>query len=313
MGPGRFSFPPDIPCPPMLPPQSAAPPRATIAHDAPPIVGVGLFTARPSTLTFRPAPVGTGLCFRRTDLPGSPLIPALHTHVVPQDRRTVLVATPGDASSPGVQTVEHVLSALVALGITDAFIDIAGIEAPIADGSSQPFVDALLAVGLQEFDQPIAPLIITEPITLYFGPSRVQALPLDVAATEYTYHLEYPPGSPIAPQSASITIPLDRSGSAAYAADVAPARTFSTAQEAQAARQMGLFAHLTPRDMLVIGPDSPIENSYRFPNEPARHKLLDLIGDLALAGRPIQGRIIATRTGHAQNHALAAKIAALPG
>lgn len=288
-------------------------PRATIARDAQPIVGVGLFTARPSTLTFRPAPVGTGLCFRRTDLPGSPITPALHTHVVPQDRRTVLVATPGDANSPGVQTVEHVLSALVALGITDAFMDIAGIEAPIADGSSQPFVGALLAAGVQSLDQPIVPFVITEPITLYFGPSRVQALPLDAAATEYTYHLEYPPGSPIAPQSASITIPFDRSGSAAYAAEVAPARTFSTAQEAQAARQMGLFAHLTPRDMLVIGPDGPIENSYRFPNEPARHKLLDLIGDLALAGQPIQGRIIATRTGHAQNHALAAKIAALPG
>lgn len=291
--------------------------RQTLARDAQPIVGVGLFTAKPASLVFRAAPAGTGLCFRRSDLPGEPAIPASTANVLPQDRRTVLVATPSDPKGPSIQTVEHVLSALVGLGVTDAFIDIHGPEAPIGDGSSQPFVTAISAAGLQQLQAPIAPIVITEPIVLTFGSSRVEAHPLDAPATEYAYYLEYPPGSPIGPQSASITLPLGigggKSGFAEYADAVAPARTFSTLQEAQIARQMGLFTHLTPRDMLVIGPDGPVENSYRFPNEPARHKLLDLIGDLALAGRPIQGRIIATRTGHAQNHALAARIAALGG
>jgi UDP-3-O-acyl-N-acetylglucosamine deacetylase len=96
---------------------------------------------------------------------------------------------------------------------------------------------------------------------------------------------------------------------AEYMRDVAPARTFSTLEEAQGARKMGLFGHLTPREMLVIGPSGPVENTLRFENEPARHKLLDLIGDLSLCGRPINGRVIAERSGHALNHEAARVLA----
>ncbi len=285
--------------------------RRTLARDSATVSGVGLFSAKPATLTFRPAPIDAGLVFRRVDLPATPRMPVRADHVLPQDRRTVLVATPGDAKGPGVQTVEHVLSALAALRITDVFIDVHGPEAPIDDGSALAFVRALLGAGFRDLGEPVRPLVIAEPITLDFAGSRVVAEPLDRPATEYVYTLEYPPGGPIPTQSASIEIPLAlRAGAESdYVQAIAPARTFSTVQEAQAARQLGLFAHLTPKDMLVIGPDGPIENSYRFPNEPARHKLLDLIGDLALAGVPIQGRIVATRTGHAQNQALASRLA----
>jgi UDP-3-O-acyl-N-acetylglucosamine deacetylase len=125
------------------------------------------------------------------------------------------------------------------------------------------------------------------------------------------YHLDYGPGAPIAPQTVRF---LSMPGSDEYATAIAPARTFSTLDEAVAMRKMGLFAHLTAAEMLVIGPDGPVENAYRFSDEPARHKLLDMLGDLALATggtRPIQGRVTAWRSGHALNHAMARRLGGL--
>lgn len=254
--------------------------------------------------------------FRRSDLSGSPVIPALATHVLPESRRTLLSAVPGDPGAPSVQTVEHVLSALAGLGITDALVDLAGPEVPILDGSALAFVEAIVAasvVDLGQFPRPM--LIVHETITLADPKSgaSITAEPTSALGLELVYELEYPPGSPIPPQSASMLLPLD--GPAAdYPSQVAPARTFSTLQEAQFARQMGLFAHLSPKDMLVIGPEGPVENVYRLDSEPARHKLLDLLGDLVLSGvlaRGIQARVTARRSGHAHNHEMARRLMAL--
>lgn len=290
-------------------------PRRTLARPAT-LEGRGLFTAQPARLTLSPAPAGSGLVFRRTDLPGSPAIPALATHVLPESRRTLLSAVPGDPAAPSVQTVEHILSALAGLGITDAVIDLAGPEVPILDGSALPFVEAIAAAGITDLGRFPGPmLVVRETITLADPKSGVSitAEPTAALGLELFYDLEYPPGSPIPPQSASMLLPLDEPAPD-YPSQVALARTFSTLQEAQFARQMGLFAHLSPKDMLVIGPEGPVENAYRLDSEPARHKLLDLLGDLALSGlftRGIQARITARRTGHAQNHEMARRLMAL--
>jgi len=235
---------------------------------------------------------------------------------MPESRRTLLSVRPGDKAAPSVQTVEHVLSALAGLGITDALLELDGPEVPILDGSAGPFVEAILAAGVVDLGPVGMPAVsILEPISLIDPASGtgIIAGPSARPGLELVYELEYPPGSPIPPQSASMHLPAG-GPSAEYAAWVAPARTFSTLQEAQMARQMGLFAHLSPKDMLVIGPEGPVENAYRLENEPARHKLLDLLGDLSLCGllaRGLNGKVTARRTGHAQNHEMARRLVAL--
>lgn len=303
-----------------LPAMASAPanipalPRRTLARTAT-LSGVGLFTAKPSTLIIHPVDDAIGPCglqFRRDDVSGSAPIPANVAHVVPESRRTVLSADPSDPGGVTVQTVEHLLSALAGLGITDAVIDVTGPEIPIMDGSAKPFVDAILEAGVIESRAcPSRVAHVVSPIVLDDGKTRIEAQPLPAGAPlgmELTYRLEYPPGAPIPSQEATIFVPAGLPGNG-YSDQVSPARTFCLAQEAQAMRQMGLFTHLTPKEMLVIGPEGPIENAYRFENEPARHKLLDMVGDLALAGCTIIGRVTATRTGHAHNHAMAAQLA----
>ncbi len=299
--------------------------RRTVAAAAT-FSGVTLFTGVQSAVTIRPAKAGHGIAFRRIDLSGEDarrLIPASVAHVVSENRRTVLVADP--AADPGkdpcrVQTVEHLLGALAGLAITDALIDVAGPEVPVGDGSALPFVEAVREVGTttlslngSALDPRMRPLVIREPIVMTAGDGaragEITATPTDDGACHFEYHLDYGEPSPIARQRASLSIALG-SPSKEFAGEIAPARTFCLVEEAQAMQKMGLFQHLTPSEMLVIGDGGPIDNRFRFDDEPARHKLLDLIGDLALVGRPIVGRIVARRSGHALNHAMARAVAA---
>ncbi len=278
--------------------------RRTVAGPAR-VRGAGLFSGAPAEVVIHPDT--HGIVFRRTDLPGSPTIPANPAAIVDDPRRfglplpvparsTTLTAGPG---GPVVLTVEHILSALFGLGITDARVDLDGPEIPIGDGSAGAFVDALVAAGTSEIGPGNQPIVPAESVTV--GDERVgtvTAAPRARPGCSFRYELDYGPGAPIPAQAAQWSPGDD------YAAAVAPARTFCLAAEAEAMRAAGLFSKLTPRDMLVIGPSGPIENAYRFPDEPARHKLLDLIGDLALAGGPIQADFVARRSGHALNHAL---------
>lgn len=295
--------------------------RCTLASEGS-LQGIGLFTGAPTRLTFHPAPQpGAGIIFRRTDLGGTPTVEARIDNVRSEQRRTVLQSrlpdgTPGPAR---VETVEHVLSALAGLGITDALVDIDGPEVPIDDGSAEPFVRVIQRAGLVIFPTPApAPVRIAAPMTLGDKGSQVELLPPDagehggIDGCEYIFRLDYGPNSPIAPQEARLFLPANRVDAEAYIEQVASARTFSTLAEAQAMRQMGMFAQFTPRDLLVIGPDGPIDNSLRFPDEPARHKVLDMIGDLALCGRCIVGKVIATRSGHALNHDVARTLTSFP-
>jgi UDP-3-O-acyl-N-acetylglucosamine deacetylase len=272
---------------------------------------VGLFSGVTCACTFHPAEPGSGIRFRRGDLPGSPAIAGAIASIcsdpsalglpLPKPARCTILA----AGSAFVLTVEHAMSALAGLGVTDAMVDVSGPEVPGLDGSAQPFVEALQRVGFM--DRPEGgpdPLVIRREIVV--GDERsgvVVARPRSQAGCRYCYELDYGANAPLAAQQASWATGQD------YVHEVAPARTFALAQEAAAMKAAGLFRHLSARDMLVIGPEGPIENAYRFPDEPARHKLLDLIGDLALVGRPIQGEIVGRRSGHHVNHALASALA----
>ena len=205
--------------------------------------------------------------------------------------------------SPDVITTEHILSALTGLGITAARIELDSPELPIGNGSADLFVDAFLKAGTVELPHAPAPVHLTKPITVDDGRGgSISAKPSDTP--RYRYELDYGPNAPFPAQHAEWNGHADE-----YAQQVAPARTFSLAEEAAAMQTAGLFSRFTPRELLVLGPDGPIDNELRFDNEPARHKLLDLIGDLTLVGRPFVAEITATRSGHALNHQLARQIA----
>lgn len=301
----------------MTPNTSKPQTRSTVARPAV-VRGIGLFTARESTLTIHPAESGHGLKVHRTDMPYALPFEAHVQHVgqMPHlpGRNTVLMADP--AVSPGshnpfLATVEHVLSALAGLGITDALIECDGPEVPIGDGSALPFVQAIGAAGVHELAGAISEITPTHTIRL--GNEQggtIEIYPRSDPGCEYEYTLDFGLGSPIPISTARFTTP----DPAAYAASIAPARTFCLEHEARALTQAGLFKHLTPKDMLVLdAAGKPIENVLRFPDELARHKLLDLIGDLALSGGPIRARIIAKKSGHALNQSAAKALATLGG
>lgn len=263
--------------------------------------GRGLFTGVETEIAFLPAPVGTGIAIRRTDVPGSSVSATIGALAeappgIPA-RNTTLRA------GAEIITVEHALSALVGLGITDALIEVRGPEVPIADGSALPFAEGLWKAGLRYVGEEAPVLRINREVVVNGRDgARITARPRAQEGCLFTYELDYGPDGPISPQSASFDTGRT---DASYIREVAPARTFCTEAEAAAMQKAGLFKHLTMRDMLVIGPRGPIDNAYRFENEPARHKLLDLMGDLSLVGRPIQGEITAFKAGHALNHAMA--------
>ena len=211
-----------------------------------------------------------------------------------QDRRTSL-----RSGEVVVETCEHCLSALAALGIDNVLIRLDGSELPGGDGSAGPFFDVLTQAGLTEADARRERLKITEPVVVRDGDAVLAAVPCDEPAMHVLYNLDYGADSPIVRQVLSYDC-----SNGNYENQLAPARTFLLEQEARVFQEAGFGPHLTEKDLLVIGPDGPKGNEYRYQDEPVRHKVVDLIGDLYLLGAPIQGRIIAHRSGHALNHAL---------
>lgn len=289
--------------------------------------GMGLFAPVSCSVTIHPAPPCSGITLRRTDLADQPIIRADARHVYsprPEANRdaarhTVLLPAPGKT---GVHTVEHILSALWGMGITDAHCDVNGPEIPMLDASSLPFARAIAEAGIAEPNKNdtrcAEPIIVEEPIEIVAGSGpdapRITAEPAEGPELELHYSLDYGPaaGPVLGPQSASFTLNWQNPDPAAYLAKVAPARTFCTQQEANSFRAAGFFAHLAPGDVLIAGPTGPVETTLRVPHEPAVHKLLDMIGDLALAGRPLYAKVTAHRSGHTLNHQLARALMDLP-
>ncbi len=261
--------------------------------------GKGLLSGVDAELEFLPAPPGSGIVFERIDLGDPVMIPALITHAVSRPRRTTLRV--GDAT---IDTVEHCLSALVGLGIDNVRIRLRGPEIPAGDGSALPFFEPLRAVGVVAQESPRAIHRISEAIVIEEDGALIAALPSDEPGFRVTYELDYSSVSAcIGRQNRHFDFARDD-----FAVEIAPARTFSLRAEAEALWAAGMCRHLTPRDALVIGDEGPIENSFRFADECVRHKVLDVIGDLALAGVALQGKIVAQRSGHELNRRMARRL-----
>ncbi|MCC6970964.1 MAG: UDP-3-O-acyl-N-acetylglucosamine deacetylase [Phycisphaerales bacterium] len=275
--------------------------RAPAAFD-----GIGLFTAGAGRVRIVPGEPGTGIRFARVDVDPSRLIPALVTHVFVDPRlpgrNTSIIAdasrAPGQ-DNPAIATVEHVMSALAGLRVTDVVVEVEGPEVPIVDGSAGPIVEAILGAGLCDVGVASPARVLDR--TIVVGEAPGPTITLEPSArTEFEYRLDYG-GDSLPEQRASFV--MDAPGSVEeYAREIAPARTFCLMREAEMLRRAGLFGHVTTRQMLVVGKDGrPLENEWRMEHEAARHKLLDLMGDLALSGVEVRCRVRSDRGGHALN------------
>jgi UDP-3-O-[3-hydroxymyristoyl] N-acetylglucosamine deacetylase / 3-hydroxyacyl-[acyl-carrier-protein] dehydratase len=263
------------------------------------LTGRGLFSGDSATLTFAPAEVGSGVTFVREQDDKVARIPARVSNVMQRPRRTCL-----KNGSLHVETVEHCLAAVAGMGIDNIVVRLAGGtagEIPGGDGSSKPFVDAIQDAGITEQDLEVEPLIIKKPVQVTLGDATLAALPGPSDRLEIIYDFEAPP--PVGRQTICFHL-----GDDDFIHHLAPARTFIFDHEAEELRARGMGKHLSPKDLLVISASGPIENQFRFPDECARHKVLDLIGDLSLVGRPIRGRLLAHKSGHHLNHLLARRL-----
>jgi UDP-3-O-[3-hydroxymyristoyl] N-acetylglucosamine deacetylase/3-hydroxyacyl-[acyl-carrier-protein] dehydratase len=272
--------------------------QRTIAREVS-LTGPGLFSGEPATLTFGPADADAGIMFIREQDGKVANIAAHVENVLKRPRRTCL-----RNGTLFVETIEHCMAALSGLEIDNAIVRVSGGmagEIPGGDGSSRDFVDILTEAGWTDQDAAKQPLIIREPVTVTDGDASLSALPGPTDRLEIVYEFEAP--KPVGRQVFSFHVGADD-----FITQLAPARTFSFEAEAREAQARGIGKHLTPRDVLVINADGPIDNKFRFPDECARHKALDILGDLYLVGRPLRGRIVGYKSGHSLNHLLAKRL-----
>jgi UDP-3-O-[3-hydroxymyristoyl] N-acetylglucosamine deacetylase / 3-hydroxyacyl-[acyl-carrier-protein] dehydratase len=280
------------------------------------ISGVGLHTGSISTMTFRPAPENSGIRFRRIDMGGTPEIPADVDHVVDISRGTTIGI--GEAR---VHTVEHVMAALVGLQIDNVLIDIDANEPPIEDGSAKPFVDALLKAEFEKQDAPKDYLIIDQTVTYHNEDKKVDIVALPLDDYRLTVMVDY--FNPALGSQHTGLFNLEKE----FVTEFAPCRTFCFLHEVEMLHNQGLIKGgnldnaivIVDRDLndeeigritsklgitqsVILGTNGVLNNkALHFRNEPARHKLLDLMGDLALIGVPLKAQILAARPGHASN------------
>lgn len=285
------------------------------------ISGTGLHTGINVDMTLKPANPGFGYQFQRIDLPGMPLIKADCDLVTDTSRGTTL-----EENGAKVSTVEHVLAALVGMGIDNCLIEVNGPEMPIIDGSSQPFVEIIEEAGVFEQDAAKAWYSIDTNISHYDEKKRVEMTALPSTDYKITTLIDF--NSPVlGTQHAGLKTMRD------FKAEISPCRTFCFLHELEmlldnnlikggdinnaivvvdkpvTADEMGRLAKAFGRDKMEVKSEGYLNNlELRFPNEPARHKLLDVVGDLALIGFPIKAHIIANRPGHSSNVDFARKI-----
>jgi UDP-3-O-[3-hydroxymyristoyl] N-acetylglucosamine deacetylase len=256
--------------------------------------GIGLHSGVPVRMRLTPAPAGTGIVFRRSDLDFFP-IAASWKHVA-----RVIYATSLMRQGVLISTIEHLLSTLYSFAVDNAYVEIDNLEVPILDGSGKPFVDLLRASGVRQLRRQRKYLRIRRPVTVEDGKKRISILPDD--AFRLTCEIDFP--APIGKQSIEMEVTPER-----YAAELSPARTFGFEHELGQMREMGLIRGASLDSAVCFTRDGVLNpGGLRFPDECCRHKALDLIGDLALLGRPLLGHVIAERAGHAMHTALVAKI-----
>lgn len=268
--------------------------QRTLAQSAE-VRGVGMVTGSKIKLRFNPATPDHGVAFLRTDLPGATSIPARVESVTGTARRTTLGIAPNQ-----ITLVEHVLAALSGMRVDNCLVELDGPEPPGLDGSSEGYVEVLLGTGTVLQSTRKARLAVTEPVTVSSGGATLSIYPREGDDLLISYLLDYGPCSPISPQSLTQLINPDR-----FRQELARCRTYVLEHEALELQRQGVGRHLKPSEVLVFGPKGLIDNRLRFPDEPARHKILDLVGDLALCGCDLVGHIVAYRSGHPLNVELA--------
>lgn len=280
------------------------------------ITGIGLHTGTTCTMTFKPAPENYGIRFVRTDLGGKPEIPALVDYVVDVSRGTTLGI--GEAK---VHTVEHVLASVVGLQIDNIIIELDGIEPPVGDGSAMPYVNKLLEAGFVQQEAPKDYLIIEETVTYHNEENQIDIVALPLDSFRITVMVDYQ--NPALGSQHTGLFDLEKE----FVSEFAPARTFCFLSEVEQLSDLGLIKggdidnavvivdkeveegeldHLKNilgiENEVTVGENGILNNkTLHFRNEPVRHKLLDMIGDLALIGVPVKAQILAARPGHKAN------------
>ncbi|TWU45127.1 UDP-3-O-[3-hydroxymyristoyl] N-acetylglucosamine deacetylase [Novipirellula aureliae] len=263
--------------------------------------GQGYWSGRDVCVMMNPAPAGTGICLIRTDLESAPRCQATVANRHDANLRTNLQN--GEAR---FEMVEHLMAAFVGLEIDNCYVEIDAEELPGLDGSSAAYVESLRHAGLIIQSPAKRRLVVRERLYASAGTSWIEITPSPDGAVSYEYRLSFDDQTPIPPQSFSLRMSPHR-----FIREVAPARTFVTEEQAMTLRSQGIASHVTNQDLLIVGKNGPIENSYRYPEECARHKLLDLIGDLALTNVEVVGNIVSYRGGHSLNGRMAQQIADL--
>lgn len=261
--------------------------------------GVGLHSGAPVSIRILPAPPATGIVFLRTDLDRFP-VPASWRHVARVSYATSLMR-----QGVLISTTEHLMSVFYSMGLDNAYVEIDNLELPILDGSGLPFVEMLKQAGLRTYRRRRRYLRIRQPITVDDKGKRISIVPEDRFVLSCDVFFDHPM---VGRQTLEMEVTPER-----YAAEIAPARTFGFYEELGKMQQMGLIRGASLENAVCYDPHGVMNpEGLRFRDECVRHKALDLIGDLALIGRPLLGHVIAERAGHAMHVALVARIMSDP-
>ena len=261
--------------------------------------GVGLHSGAPVKIRILPAPPSTGIVFVRTDLERFS-IPASYKHVARVSYATSLMR-----QGVLISTTEHLLSSLYSMGVDNAYVEIDNLEVPILDGSGLPFVKLIESAGMRKYRRKRRFLRIRRPVSVEGNGKRITILPSDRFLLTCDVFFDHPR---VGRQSLQMEVTPER-----YSSELAPARTFGFQWELDTMRNMGLIRGASLENAVCFDRENALNpGGLRFPDECCRHKALDLIGDLALIGKPLLGHVIAERAGHAMHVALVAKIMADP-
>jgi UDP-3-O-[3-hydroxymyristoyl] N-acetylglucosamine deacetylase len=253
-----------------------------------------LHSGAPVSLRILPAPSNTGIVFRRTDLDG------FEVEAVSRNVARVSYATSLMKKGVLISTTEHLLSAFVGMGIDNAVVELDNLELPILDGSARPFVDLIRRAGIRKQRRPRTYIRILRSLEVREGNKFIAVYPAERYSVSYTIDFPHPM---IGRESLAIELTNGH-----YVSSIAPARTFGFLHEAEAMRQQGLIRGASRENALVLTRDGLTNPPLRFEDEFVRHKILDLIGDLALTGRQILGNVVADRAGHAMHTALVSRL-----
>ena len=256
--------------------------------------GVGLHSGAPVQLRILPAPAGSGIIFRRVDLDD------FEVEATGRNVARVSYATSLMKKGVLISTTEHLLSAFIGMGIDNAIVQLDNLELPILDGSAQPFVELIRKAGIRKQRRPRTYWRICRELELREGDKFIAIYPADAYSVEYSINFPHP-------LIGRETFSLDLTNGS-YLAEIAPARTFGFLHQADAMRRQGLIRGASADNAVVLTHDGIMNPPLRFADEFVRHKVLDLIGDLALLGKQILGTVIADRAGHAMHTALVSRL-----